>query len=437
MGTARPRLLFTLVVLFLINTLNFYDRQVVGAVGEQVREEWGLNDRQLSALTTAFILLYAAVGLPLGHWADVGRRKIILSVGVVLWSAFTILSGTARNFAALFACRLGVGVGEASCAPAANSLLGDLFPPQQRARAIALFMLGLPIGLGLSYVISGYIAQHLTWNLALFVAGVPGLVLGVLALWLPEPVRGAAEQHSTEATRRQGWAILAVLSIPTMWWIILSGALLNLNMYALGSFLTSLLKRYHHLSLVEANWISGVVYGFGGGLGMLVGGWLSDRMVKGRVNGRLQVATLAMIVAAPCFWLALQQPQGAYWGFAACMLPGCLGLYVYYSAVYATIQDIVEPTMRGTAMAVYFFVFYMVAAVGLYAFGWFSDMLAHQAAATGLSEADARAIGLHDAMYVIPALTLALVGVLFAASRTVVADYAKLQQRIIGDSSHL
>src|SRR5262245_55440764 len=174
MQPTRGQLIFTLMVLLGINTMNFYDRQVLGAVGEHVREEWQLNDQQLSALTIAFILLYAAVGLPLGHWADVGRRKTILVVGVLVWSVLTGLSGLAWGFASLFVFRLGVGVGEASCAPAANSLLGDLFPAKQRARALAVFMLGLPLGLGLSYIISGRITQALSWREALFVAGVPG-----------------------------------------------------------------------------------------------------------------------------------------------------------------------------------------------------------------------------------------------------------------------
>jgi MFS family permease len=430
MAITRPRLVFTMALLFLINTLNFYDRQVVGAVGEQVKNDWGLNDRQLSGLTTAFILLYAAVGLPLGHWADVGRRRIILGVGVLVWSVFTTLSGRAWDYASLFVCRLGVGVGEASCAPAANSLLGDLFPPHRRARAIALFMLGLPLGLGLSYVLSAYISRAHSWREALYVAGVPGLLLGMLAFWLPEPSRGSSEKHAVGSARREGSAILAILRIPTMWWIILSGALLNLNMYALGSFLTSFLMRYHRLEQVNANWISGVVYGFGGGFGMLLGGWLGDRVAGRRVNGRLLIATVGMIVAAPCFWLALQQSRGAYWAFAACMLPGCLCLYIYYSTVYSTIQDIVEPTMRGTAMAVYFFVFYLVAAVGLYGFGWLSDTFRRQWVEAGASELDARALGLHDAMYVIPCLTLVLILVLFAASRTVIADYQRLQRWI-------
>src|SRR5262245_82258 len=114
---SKSKLWFTLLVLLGINTMNFYDRQVVGAVGERVREIWGLNDRQLIALTIAFILLYAAVGLPLGWWADVGRRKFILAAGVLIWSVMTALSGTAWNFASLFVFRLAVGVGEASCAP--------------------------------------------------------------------------------------------------------------------------------------------------------------------------------------------------------------------------------------------------------------------------------------------------------------------------------
>jgi MFS family permease len=349
----------------------------------------------------------------------------------------TALSGLAWGFASLFVFRLAVGVGEASCAPAANSLLGDLFPAQQRGRAIAVFMLGLPLGLGLSYVVSGLIAHSLGWRAALFVAGVPGLLLGGLALGLPEPARGGAETHSEieeqstalpEAGQRE-IAILAVLRIPTMRWIIVSGALLNLNMYALGAFLTSLLMRYHGLDVAEANRLNGAIYGFGGGLGMLGGGWLCDRVVKRRVSGRLELAALAMALAVPCLWLALNAPRGQPFVFAAWLLPGCLGLYFYYSAAYATIQDVVEPRMRGTAMAVYFFVFYVFTAIGLFAFGWLSDHLARAALAGDVSSAEARALGLHGAMQAVPVLTFLLVGVLWAGSRSVAADHAQRERR--------
>jgi MFS family permease len=135
-----------------------------------------------------------------------------------------------------------------------------------------------------------------------------------------------------------------------------------------------------------------------------------------------------MALGAPCLWLAVEQPRGAYLAFAAWLLPGCLCLYFYYSAVYATIQDVVPPRMRGTAMAVYFFVFYLMAAAGLYAFGWLSDSLARQAAAGGASKEDARALGLHGAMYVVPVLTVLLVPVLVAGARTVWRDHQRAQQ---------
>ena len=134
---------YALAVLFFINALNFFDRQIIGAVGEPIRKEFGLSDSALGALNTAFTLLYAFVGLPLGKLADKYSRKKILAVGVLVWSLMTAASGLARNFWQIFALRLGVGVGEATCAPAASSLIGDLFPSDKRAKAMSVFMLGL------------------------------------------------------------------------------------------------------------------------------------------------------------------------------------------------------------------------------------------------------------------------------------------------------
>jgi MFS family permease len=421
--TPRRRLGFALLVLFGINFLNFYDRQVVGAIGERIREEWQLSDRQLGSLTTAFVLLYAVVGVPLGRLADVGRRKLILALGVLVWSGFTALSGLAWGFTSLFIFRLGVGAGEASCAPAANSLLGDLFPPHQRARAISLFMLGLPLGLGASFMVSGLVAKATGgWREALFVAAAPGVLFGLLALFLPEPERGATEPGAAAPDRPAGVTIAAILRIPTMRWIIASGALLNLNMYALGAFLTSLLIRYHGLDIDLANRYSSVIYGFGGGFGMLLGGWLGDRVSSGHPGGRLRVAAGALLAAAPLVVLALGQDRGSPAAFATFMLPGCLLHYFYYATVYATIQDVVVPAMRGTAMAVYFFVFYLFTAAGLYMFGWMSDWLAAGAGAAGASAVEARALGLHQAMYAIPVGALFVALVLWRGSRAVAQD---------------
>src|SRR5471030_1194377 len=141
---------YALFVLFLINLMNFFDRQIIGGIGEGIRREWGLSDTALGLLGTAFTLLYAVFGLPLGRLSDRTARKTILAGGIFVWSLLTAASGLARSFSQLIVARLGVGVGEATCSPASTSMIGDLFPTTQRARAVAIWMLGLPLGLGLA-----------------------------------------------------------------------------------------------------------------------------------------------------------------------------------------------------------------------------------------------------------------------------------------------
>jgi MFS family permease len=417
-----PRLVFTFAVLVGINAVNFYDRQVLGAVQEQLRKEWDLSDGQLGLLGTAFILLYALVGLPLGWLADRARRTWVLAAGVGLWSALTFASGFAANFWALFALRLGVGVGEASCAPAAGSLIGDLVPAAKRARAMAVFMLGLPLGLALSFFVSGAVAKEHGWRAALLVAGVPGLALAVASLFLPEPPRTG----TTPAGAPPFVAVVRrVLAVPTMWWVILSGALHNFNLYALGTFVVSFLVRYHRLDVADAGAAAGVVFGCGA-LGIYAGGWLGDLAYRRSPSGRLTVAWLGLAAAVPCLVLALAAPPGDLTLCVLGLLPGCLLMYTYYGTVYATIQDVVEPPMRGTAMALYFCAMYLLGGVlGPLATGWVSDALARRAAAADGADAVGevhKAVGLHDAMYLIPVLSVALVAVLFAASRTVGRD---------------
>src|SRR5437867_10250330 len=223
--TNKGRTAFALSVLFAINTMNFFDRQVLGSVGDTIRDEWKLSDTALGTLGTAFTLLYAMVGVPLGRMTDKFTRTWILSAGVFVWSLFTAVSGIAQNFRQLFAVRLGVGVGEAACAPAATSLIGDLFPAAKRAKALSVFMIGLPVGIALSFAVSSWLAQRFGWRPAFYIAGIPGLICAVLALFIHEPKRGAAEVHDISGAKRAGSPYLLVLSIPTMWWLIASGAL--------------------------------------------------------------------------------------------------------------------------------------------------------------------------------------------------------------------
>ena len=198
-----------LCVLFAINAINFFDRQIGGVLAEPIRKEWGLTDTQVGWLMTAFTLLYAAMGVPLGRLADRSNRMRILAAGVTFWSVMTAVSGLTRNFAQLFLVRLGVGVGEATCAPASASLIGDLYPPQQRARAMSVFMMGLPIGIALSYLVSSQVAAKYGWRPAFFVAGIPGLLCALAALFLREPARGASETHAAVGARTTRWLALS------------------------------------------------------------------------------------------------------------------------------------------------------------------------------------------------------------------------------------
>jgi MFS family permease len=419
-------------ILFGINLMNFYDRQILGPVAEMVRKEWTLSDTQLGTLSTAFILMYAIVGLPLGRLADTWNRKKILAIGVSTWSVLTAASGLAPSFAWLFASRLGVGIGEASCAPAANSLIGDLFPPRRRAMALSIFMLGLPLGTFLCFRLSGLIAAEYGWRYAFFFAGIPGLVLGLLALKLPNPPRGASEEHTPIALSSNKSPFWLVLSIPTILWIVASGALHNFNMYAVNSFLPAFLMRTHHLDVKAASSVSSIVLGAVGILGLLGGGWAADRLSQVRPDGKLLLSAIATAIAAPCIFFALQQAPGAIVGFMLLMGTGTMLMFVYYASVYSSIQDVIPPALRGTAMSIYFFAMYLLgASFGPVITGMLSDHYAKQAmaaaGATAMSE-QFKGIGLHHAMYIIPMLCVVLALVLFAASRTVAIDMEKVKQ---------
>ncbi len=427
----RRQAWYALWVLFGINMMNFFDRQIPAAVTEPIRKEWMLSDTQIGLLATAFTLIYAAAGVPLGRLSDRGARKKVLAVGVTVWSLLTAASGLAWNYWSLFAARLGVGVGEAACAPAGNSLIGDLYPPHKRARAISIFMLGLPIGIFLSNQLSGRLAAYYNdWRVPFYVACVPGLLLALLALRIREPRRGASEAYViADDTARAGSPYKRVLGIPTMWWIIISGALHNFNAYAVNAFLPAYLGRYHGLNLKDANNITAFVLGAVGVVGLLAGGLAADWISSKRRDGRMLLAAASLAISTPCVYFALAQPKGSMALFIVLMGIGWMLIYVYYVTVYPAIQDVVEPGLRATAMALYFFAMYVLGgSFGTTILGSLSDYFANRAMidAGGTQIEAFRAAGLHSAFYVVPVVSLILTLVLFAGSRTIEKDMARL-----------
>lgn len=418
-----PRVM--LALLFLINLGNFYDRQILAVLMEPIRKEFGLGDQAIGWLNTAFVLFYAAVGLPIGRWSDRFSRVKILAGGVGVWSLFTALSGLATGYWSMFVARLGVGAGEASCSPAANSLLGDLFPPQQRARAISTFMLGLPIGIFLSSLLSGLVARTYGWRMAFFVATVPGIILAVIVARLAEPPRGA---HEPVAPAAGGfWApYLQLARIPTLRWIVLSGALHNFNAYIVSGFAVAYLMRWHRLPLAQASSMGAVMLGATGLVGLVAFGTLADRVHQWRRGARLTLGAVCIAVQVPLTWLAVAQPAGAAVPFAVLLGIGWSCFYGYYATVYASVHDVVPPNLRASAMSLYFFWMYVLGgAFGTAILGAVSDRAAKAAmtaaGATEMTEAF-RATGLHEAFYMVPAAGAVLALVLFAASRTIKKD---------------
>lgn len=413
---------WSLAVLVAINILNFYDRQVAGAVVEPIRKEFLLTDTQVGWINTAFTVLYGLVGLPLGRLADRISRRKLLAAGILVWAALTASARWIFSYSFLVVARLGVGVGEATCAPTATSWIGDLFPPEKRSRPLALFMLGVPVGGALSLFLSGPIAYRWGWRTAMMLAAAPALVLVPMLLMLHEPDRGVSE-HAVAAHAGSMWQ---VLRIPTFWWIALSGALVNFNLYAVGLFMPPFFQRIHLMNVAQAGISTGVIYAAGGVLGGIVAGILGDRIFGRNASGRLLSAAIAALISVPLSYFGIRQGHGAV-ALALVLLTISYGLLnMYYGLVYACIQDIVPPSLRGTGMALYFLVMYLLGASwGTVIIGKMSDRFARHAAdlagSAKITEAF-KAIGLQQAMLAIPVLSVALALVLWAGSRTIRKD---------------
>ena len=437
-----------LLILFLVNVLNFYDRQVLGALLEPLHREFGLSDTQLAVLATTFTLLYALAGLPLGRLADQWNRKRLLTIGVSVWAALTSLGGLASSYGMLLATRLGVGIGEATCAPAATSWIGDLVPASRRARAMAFFMMAVPVGGFLSFAVGGPVAQAWGWRMALVLAAVPAVVLVPALAMLREPrwgrfqsanarlragVSPASDAPASEPSRDREGAVLPgpatppasslspwlLARIPAFWWIAASGAIVNFMLYSFSFFLPAFLTRYHGLTVARSGVWSGVGSGAAGILGALAAGYLGDRVARDLGRRRLMLAAVAAALAAAPSYVAISLPAGSVLA-AALLLMLAYGLWqTYYGLVYAAIQDIVPAQLRGTAMATYYLAMYLCgASFGPLVTGRLSDHFARSAANSGATLEAARAIGLHDAMYLIPACSAMLAVVLWAAGRS-------------------
>src|SRR5260370_21140062 len=326
---SRDQARYALAILFAINLLNFYDRQIFGALAEPIRKEGDLTEWEMGWRVPAFTILYRWVGLRFGRLSDRWKRPQLLSLGGAAWGLLTAASGIAWSYGSLFAARLGVGVGEATCAPASNALIGDLYPAARRARAVSFFMLGLPLGGFLSFFASGSVAGRYGWRMAFYIACLPGLLLAVLASRLVDTPRGAAEGSPLAGRPHPGSPYWSVLKIPTIRWIIITGALHNFNAYAIATFLPAYLSRYHSLDLKQANTLAAFSFSAVGIPGLLLGGRPADRIPAIHSTGRLLLSSVSLFLAAGFFYFAIYLPPGRIFLFGELISMDSLLSYLY------------------------------------------------------------------------------------------------------------
>ena len=360
-----------LALMFGINFLNYMDRWVGSAVAPLIQTEFGLSDFNVGLLGSAFTLVYALAALPFGLWADRGARRVVIGAGVALWSVATLVTGLTSNFLQLFTTRAVLGIGEASYYPAATSLLGDFFPRKVRGRIMAIWSVGSAFGIAAGFAGGGLIAARFGWRPAFFVTAAPGLVLAFLAFRVREPLRGAAEAEGPRLARPRDASLaklFGLLRIPTLRHTILSQTALWFVLGADAYWLPTLLTRRFGMSVAEAGTLSGGVIVVGGLVGTLLGGYVADWRRHRSPRADLEVSIAGFVAAAVLVGLALVAP--AAW-FVPLFLLAVISIYLYSGPYTAISQNVVVPSLRGSAVTVTLLIAhlfgdsYAAAAVGL------------------------------------------------------------------------
>jgi MFS family permease len=371
---------YTLSVLVVVYTFNFIDRQILSILIEPIKADLGVSDFGMGLLSgTAFAVFYATLGMPLALIADRWNRRNLIGLSLAIWSGMTALSGLAMNFWQLAAARIGVGIGEAGCSPSAHSMLADLYPAKERATALGIYSLGIPIGIMFGLFAGGAIADTFGWRVAFFIVGLPGLALSaVVFLTVKEPPRGHADGH-TESDAREGHpSILEVfrflLARRSFVHMAAGGGLTAFVGYGLVTWAPTFFVRSHDMSLTEAGFWLGLVLGIPGGLGIVAGGWVSDRFGARDARWYLWAVALALGVAVPFGAVALLLES---WWLSLLLLsvPVMLGNF-YQGTTFAQTQGLAPVYMRAVAAAILLFLLNFIGFVfGPPAVGILSDLL--------------------------------------------------------------
>jgi predicted MFS family arabinose efflux permease len=342
---------YVLAVLFLVSVFNFVDRQLVSVLLQPIKEEFQVSDAWMGALTGfAFMLVHSVVGIPLARWADRGDRRLILTLGVAVWSVLTAASGFARHFSVLLFARMGVGIGEAAGTPTAHSIISDYFPPQRRATALAVYAMGVYVGIMFGYIAAGWLGEHFGWRLTFVIVGMPGLLIALLLYFtVREPARSTTvESHPLGEVARYLFGKRAYVML------LAAASFHAAAAYCIAHWAPTFLLRVHGMSLSEVGISLGLATGLAGAAGSMAGGLLADRM--GRVNRAWYAWTTAIAAFGSLpFAIGFLSSESAFVALVF-YAPMTFLTGMYIGPLYAMNQGLARPRMRATAVAVHLFV---------------------------------------------------------------------------------
>jgi predicted MFS family arabinose efflux permease len=337
-----------LALLLLAYIFNFLDRQILGILAQPIKADLHLSDTQFGAIGgLAFALLYSVLGIPLALVADRTSRSAVVAGALTVWSGFTALCGMATGYGQLFLFRLGVGVGEAGGVAPSYALIADYFPPERRARAMAIYSLGVPIGLGSGTLLGAYIAHWVSWRAAFVTMGVAGIVLAPVMLLFVRDLPRADRAGETQAPLREVFPLLA--GKPSFWLMAFGASFSSLCGYGLALWTPSILMRSFGLEIVATGQFMGSLLLIGGTAGVFAGGWLADRLGTRDLRWYARLPAIAWLITTPCFLLAFASPSlSIVWPLL--LLPNALNI-LWLGPVTTAVQHLAPRRMRSSASA--------------------------------------------------------------------------------------
>ena len=379
-GRSRRSASIVLGLLLVAYIFNYLDRQILGILAGPIIAELHLNDRQFGLLSgPPFAILYSVLGIPFAFLADRTSRSRVIAAAVAFWSAFTGLCGTATSFGQFFLFRMGVGIGEAGGVAPSYALIADYFEPRRRARALAIFSLGVPIGLSLGTLLGAYIAHAISWRAAFYTMGIAGLILAPVMLIVVRDV--PRPQGASAAPIGQVFPMLA--RKPVFWLMAFAASSSSLCGYGLAVWIPSVLERSFHLSLIQRGQFMGSVVFIGGCAGVFAGGWLADRYGHRDRGWYAKLPAIAWAITAPTFAAGLMAPS-LWLAWPLLLIPNALNIF-WLGPVITAVQHLVPQRMRSTASASFLLINNLIGlGVGPYLIGAISEALKHSYGAESL-----------------------------------------------------